>query len=104
MFPKERYQYSEKSNDNQQENNLGAQLASASKITRSESADDECGHQSMDLSLDDCDILAGNSSDTSIDEDLHDHENIDDVIFMSTFKDEPQPSSSDDEPIYDDED
>lgn len=101
MFPKERYQYSEQINDSQQENNLGAQMSTDAKMSRVEAADD-FGHQAMDLA-DDCDSLAGNSLDTS-NEHEHDHENIDDVIFLSTFKEEPQPSSDDDEPIYDDED
>lgn len=76
MFPKERYQYSEKSSDNQQDNNVGA-------------------HESMDLS----DDYLDNSVDLSTD-----IEDINEAIFLSTYKDEPQQSSDDSDTIYDDED
>lgn len=95
MFPKERYQYSEKSNDSQQENNnLGAQLSTESKLNRAESIDDH----SMEV-VDDCDSLPGNITDSS-----NEHEDIDEAIFLSTFKEEPQQSSDDDDPVYDDGD
>lgn len=99
MFPKERYQYSEQTNDSQQENNPDAQMSSESKLTVGEGAEamDECGHQSMDV-VDDCDSLPGKSTDST-----HEHEDIDEAIFLSTFKEEP-PQSSDEEPIYDDGD
>lgn len=98
MFPKERYQYSEKSGDNQHENNVGAQMSTDVKVDGGVAIDD-CGQQSMDLN-DDCDSLPGNSLDSSTE-----HEDIDDAIFLSTFKDEPQQSSSDDsDPVYDDGD
>lgn len=95
MFPKERYQYSEKSNDGQQENNLGAQMSTESKLSSDDSIDD---HQSMEV-VDDCDSLPGNSIDLS-----NEHEDIDEAIFLSTFKEDPQQSSDDDEPVYDDGD
>lgn len=66
MFPKERYQYTEKASDNQQENN----------------------------NLD----YPGNSVDQSTEND-----DINEAIFLSTYKDEPQ-HSSDDDPVYDDAD
>lgn len=77
MFPKERYQYSEKSNDNQRENNVGV-------------------HQSMDLA-DDC--YPSNSMNVSTE-----IEDINDAIFRSTSNDEPEHSSDDSDPIYDDGD
>lgn len=104
MFPKERYQYSEKSNDSQQENNLGAQVSNDVKVHEDEHdgssdvIDADCGHQPMDV-VDDCDSLPANSSDSSTE-----HDDIDDAIFLSTFKDEPPQSSSDDDPVYDDGD
>lgn len=64
------------------------------KLSGSESIDD---HQSMDV-VDDCDSLPGNSIGSSTE-----HDDIDEAIFLSTFKEEPQPSS-DDEPCYDDGD
>lgn len=98
MFPKERYQYSEQVNDSQQENNLGAQMSNESKLTNGTESMDECGHQSMDVT-DDCDSLPGNSTDSTVE-----HEDIDEAIFLSTFKEEPQQSSDDDDPVYDDGD
>lgn len=103
MFPKERYQYSEKSNDSQQENNLGAQVSNDVKLHEVDDGGDVidavCGHQPMDV-VDDCDSLPANSFDSSTE-----HDDIDDAIFLSTFKDDPQQSSSDDgDPVYDDGD
>lgn len=97
MFPKERYQYSEKSNDSQQENNLGAQMSTETNLNGAESMD----HQPIDVAIDDCDSdsMPGNSLDSS-----KEHEDIDEAIFLSTFKEEPQQSSDDDDPIYDDGD
>lgn len=85
MFPKERYQYSEKSNDNQQENNTEEIL-------------NDCDHQSMEV-VDDSLSLPGISINSSTE-----HEDIDEAIFLSTFKEEPQQSSDDDDPVYDDGD
>lgn len=97
MFPKERYQYSEKSNDSQQENNLGAQMSTEVEFIGTETTVNECD-QSMEM-IDDCDSLPGNGIDSSTD-----HEDIDEAIFLSTFKEEPQQSSDDDDPVYDDGD
>ena len=43
--------------------------------------------------------MPGNSHDSS-----NEHEDIDEAIFLSTFKEEPQQSSDDDDPVYDDGD
>lgn len=99
MFPKERYQYSEKTSDTQQENNLGAQMSIDEKIDGDTETIDDCGHQSMDADVDDCDSLLSNGLDS-----ITDHEDIDDAIFLSTFKEEPQQSSDDSDPVYDDGD
>ncbi|XP_055316687.1 SPRY domain-containing SOCS box protein 3 isoform X2 [Sitodiplosis mosellana] len=97
MFPKERYQYSEKSNDSQQENNLGAQISTESKLDDAE-LDEHQSMESMEV-IDDCDSLPGNIIDSS-----NEHEDIDEAIFLPTFKEEPQQSSDDDDPVYDDGD
>lgn len=99
MFPKERYQYSEKSNDNQQENNLGAQMSTDTNLNGTESID-ACDQQSMEP----MDVFEEFNSLTGIGDSSNEHEDIDEAIFLSTFKDEPPQSSDDDEPIYDDED
>lgn len=86
MFPKERYQYSEKLNDSQQENNLGAQMSTESQSSDIERGLEDCS-QSMDVT-DDCDSLPGNSNEL-----LNELDDINDAIFLSTFKEEPEPSS-----------
>lgn len=110
MFPKERYQYSEKSNDSQQENNVGAHVTNGVKVDSvgGDEVDDmnddvfimkDCGWSELMDGINECASLAPNGSDST------DTDDIDAEIFLSTFKDEPQQSSSDDsDPVYDDGD
>lgn len=73
LIPKERYQYSEASFDNQQENNVEVNRLS-----------DDCPDENVEISAE--------------------NDDINDAIFLSTYKDVEIQPSSDDEPIYDDED
>lgn len=96
MFPKERYQYSEKPNDSQQVNNHGAHLA-RDDMHKEEKAIEHNDHQLMDT-VDDCDSMLSKSASSSISEDM------DEAIFLSTFTEQPPESSDDEYPAYDDGD
>lgn len=112
MFPKERYQYSKKPSDNPYENNNGSQIAAKCTEQAANSqketaiafpiADtlDDLNQDAMDA-IDECDA----STDTSSQSNAND-ENVDDVLFMSTFDTSQSEiiESDDDEPIYDDAD
>lgn len=112
MFPKERYQYSKKPSDNPYENNngspIGAKCTEQTANRRNEteiahpvaSTFDDLNQHAMDA-IDECDALTDTSSHSNAND-----ENVDDVLFMSTFdKSQIEMIESDDDgPIYDDAD